>query len=128
MKNSEMHMFGHTFLRVALGLLFVLAGIKKFSNPEGVVDMLTQMSFFAPTFFAWVLILSEIVFGALVLVGLKVRYSVWPLVIVMIVAEIVAVVPKGGFWATSSLFHVVSIAGLVTIALTGPGKWAVTKD
>ena len=127
MNKSEIHMLGHTLLRVTLGLLFVLSGYRKFINPDGVAGMLTGIGFPLVTFFAWVLILSELVFGLLILVGFKVRYTAWPLAFVLLVAEITVVLPNG-FWSTNSFFHLIAIAGLVTIALTGPGKWALDKN
>ena len=128
MNKSEMHMLGHTLLRVTLGLLFIFAGYGKFVNPEGVVGMLTGIGFVAPTFFAWVLLLSELIFGALILIGFKVRYTAWPLAFILLVAEITVVIPGQGISSTSSFFHLISIAGLITVALTGPGKWALSKN
>ena len=128
MNKSEMHMLGHTLLRVTLGLLFIFAGYGKFANPEGVVGMLTGIGFIAPTFFAWVLLLSELIFGALILIGFKVRYTAWPLAFILLVAEITVVIPGQGISSTGSFFHLISIAGLITVALTGPGKWALSKN
>ena len=126
--SKDTHMIGHTLLRVMLGLLFVVAGYGKFSNPQGVVGLLTGIGFFAPTFFAWVLLLSVLVFGALILIGFKVRYTAWPLAFILLIAELTVVIPNQGILSTPSFFHLVSIAGLATIALTGPGKWAVGRN
>ncbi|MEK6843951.1 MAG: DoxX family protein, partial [Nanoarchaeota archaeon] len=76
---------------------------------------------------AWILILSEAIFGALILVGYKVKYTAWPLAFVLLIAEILVVIPNGGIGSSNSFFHLIGIAGLITIALTGPGKWALTK-
>ncbi|MEK6912732.1 MAG: DoxX family protein [Nanoarchaeota archaeon] len=127
MNKSDRHMFGHTLLRVTLGLLFAIAGYKKLMNPEGVVGMLTGIGFIVPTFFAWILILSELIFGVLVFVGYKTKYTAWPLAFIMLVAETTVVAPSG-FWGSNSFFHLITIAGLATIALTGPGKWALSRD
>ena len=97
MNKSDRHMFGHTLLRVTLGLLFAIAGYKKLMNPEGVVGMLTGIGFIVPTFFAWILILSELIFGVLVFVGYKTKYTAWPLAFIMLVAETTVVAPSG-FW------------------------------
>lgn len=96
-------------------------------NPEGVVGMLTGIGFIVPTFFAWILILSELIFGVLVFVGYKTKYTAWYLAFIMLVAETTVVAPSG-FWGSNSFFHLITIAGLATIALTGPGKWALSRD
>ena len=125
---SDKHMLGHTLLRVAIGFLFLVAGIKKITAPDKVVGMLGNLGFPIAQFFGWLLILSEIIFGALILVGYKVKYTAWPLAIVLAVAWILVVVPNGGITSTNSFFHLIGIAGLVTIALSGPGKWAIKKS
>ena len=127
MSETGNHMLGHTLLRVVIGLLFVVSGIKKMLAPDMVIGMLGNLGFPIAPFFAWVLILSEALFGAFVLVGYKVKYTAWPLAIVLIIAEILVVIPNGGVGSTNSFFHLIGIAGLITIALTGPGKWALTK-
>jgi putative oxidoreductase len=125
--NSEKHMLGHTLLRVTIGLLFLIAGINKIKDPSGIIGMLGGIGFPIATFFGWLLILSEIVFGALILIGYKVKVTAWPLAIILAVAWILVTVPNGGLTSSNSFFHLIGIAGLVTIALTGPGKWAISK-
>ena len=127
MSETGNHMLGHTLLRVVIGLLFVVSGIKKVLAPDMVIGMLGKIGFPIAPFFGWILILSEIIFGALVLVGYKVKYTSWPLAVVLAIAWTLVVLPNGGIGSTNSFFHLMGIAGLVTIALTGPGKWALTK-
>ena len=65
-KNSH---YGPTLLRVVLGLLFIIPGLGKLVNPAMIIGMLGQLGFPAATLLGWVLLLSEIVFGAAVLTG-----------------------------------------------------------
>src|SRR3989344_1545183 len=90
-KNSK---YGPTLLRVFIGVLFIIQGYIKLRNPAGPTGMLTNLGFPAPVFFAWLLLLSELIFGIAVLVGWKVKYTVWPLVIVMLVATWTVVIPN----------------------------------
>jgi len=120
-------MYGPLLLRVGIGLLFLNAGIGKLMNPAGPTEMLTGLGFPAPVVFAWILLLSEIIFGLAVLTGYKVKYTVWPLVVVMLVAGLAVAVPNAGGNYTVSLFHLVTATGLISLALTGPGKYAVGK-
>ena len=77
-----------TVNRILLGLLMLIPGCLKLFvlKPAAVVGMLGKIGFPAPTFFAWVLILSEIVFGIAILTKWKLQYSVWPPIVIMLVA------------------------------------------
>lgn len=127
MENSK---YGPTALRVALGLLFIIPGLSKLANPVGIIKMLGELGFFAPALWGWVLLLSEIIFGAAVLIGWKVKYTVWPLVIIMIIAGFRVAIPNIGtnpMAVPISLFHLVAIAALVAVFLIGPGALAIKQ-
>lgn len=102
--------------RILLGLIFVVAGVMKITNSEGVVGMLTGNVLFswAPAFWAWVLILSEIVFGIAILAGWRLKYTVWPPVIIMIVA---AFTVYWGNWS-SFLMHLAIASNLLLLPKT----------
>lgn len=128
--EKQYNRYGPTLLRLALGIMFLIAGYNKIKGPDNVTGMLTNMGFFAPVFFAWILILSELIFGLTILIGWKVKYTVWPLVIILAVAIIKVVIPNlaqpGG--PTNLSFHLLGIATLISLALTGPGEIAVSKE
>ncbi len=129
MRENGNHMLGHTLLRVTIGILFLMAGINKLTGgADKVSGFLGSLGFPVPILFAWILILGEIIFGALVLIGYKVKYTAWPLAIILFIAWIIATIPSSGIGSTNSLFHIITVAALITIALTGPGKWALTRD
>ncbi|MBI2672436.1 DoxX family protein, partial [Candidatus Woesearchaeota archaeon] len=56
--------YGLAILRIVIGILFLLPGIMKLMDPAGITGMLTGLGFPAPSLLAWVLLLSEIIFGA----------------------------------------------------------------
>ena len=99
--------------RIILGLTMSVAGFLKLFvfKPAGVVGMLTSLSFPAPSFFAWVLILSEIIFGLAVLFNLKVEYTAFPLAIILIIAGLT-------FWGEWSglLLHFAAASNLWFLA------------
>ncbi len=94
---------------ILLGLVMLIPGLLKLfvMKPSAVVGMLTGMGFPAPSFFAWLLIISEIVFGALILAKWKLQYTVIPPMIILVVAAFTA---SWGNWA-SVLLHLVAVTG-----------------
>ena len=128
--RSRYHMYGHTLLRVIVGLLFIIAGYGKLQNPAGVAAMLGGIGIFAnmATFWAWVLIISELLFGALIFIGYKIRYTAWPLAIILAAAVITITIPDQGWNSTSAFFHYISIASLISLSWTGPGAYALSES
>ena len=113
-------------LRIALGLFFVVPALSKLWNPAGITGMLSGLGFPLPTFFAWIILLSEIIFGASLIIGYKVRFAVWPLFIILLVALLLVAIPGASFSDISSLmmvlWHLVGLAGLITIRAFGAGS------
>jgi putative oxidoreductase len=125
---NEKSKYGPLLLRIAIGAIFLYTGIGKLLNPAGPTGMLQGLGFPAPAFFAWVLLLSEIIFGLSVLLGWKVRYTVWPLVLIMVIAIFAVVLPNANGNYLNALFHLLVIAGSISLFLTGPGAAAVDKN
>jgi len=122
--------YGLAILRIVAGLLFLLPGIMKLMDPAGITGMLIGLGFPAPSFLAWILLLSEIIFGASLIVGWKTKYTTWPLVIVLLVATLTVALPgalENPMGWVNVLFHLVGIGVLISIFLDGPGAWAVSK-
>src|SRR5574342_89847 len=72
-------------LRLGVGGIFVYAGIMKLMNPSMVTGMLDNMGFPGASFWAWLLILVEVLCGASVLLGFKTKWATVPLAVVMLV-------------------------------------------
>lgn len=122
--------YGQAILRILTGMLFLPAGIMKLMDPAGIIGMLSGLGFPSPPFLAWVLLLSEIIFGASLIVGWKTKYNVWPLFIILLVAMIAVALPGALANPTgwiNVLFHLLGIGALISIFLDGPGAWAVSK-
>jgi len=75
---------------ILLGLVMLVPGLLKLfvMKPAAVVDMLSAMPFFgmAPMLWAWVLIISEILFGILILAKYQLKYTTIPPMIILLVA------------------------------------------
>lgn len=122
--------YAATGLRVFVGLLFIIPGANKLMNPAMITGMLGGLGFPAAGFFAWVLLLSEISFGAAVLLGWKLEYTVWPLVAVLGVAVLTVHIPALGsspMATVTVLWHLMGLSALVSLFLSGPGEHAVPQ-
>ncbi|RMD67595.1 DoxX family protein [Candidatus Pacearchaeota archaeon] len=85
---GETKEIAHTTNWILLGLLMLIPGLIKLflMGPAAITQMLTGLGVPAPQFFAWVLILSEIVFGVLILAKWKLEYTTWVPIIILLVA------------------------------------------
>lgn len=113
--------YAPTLLRILVGGLLLVQGIGKFTGVDGFSGWLGTLGFPVPLVLAWIVLLSEIVCGAAVVLGWKTKYTVWPLVIIMLVATFVTL--GAGF--VNIMFHIITLAVLVSLFLTGPGKYAL---
>jgi putative oxidoreductase len=114
--------FGPFALRIGIGGIFVFAGIMKLMNPSMVVGMLEGMGFPVAAFWTWLLIIVELLCGVAVLTGFQLKWTTIPLAIVMFVA--IAVSLDQVSVITNNL---VILSGLVSLWLSGPGAWALSK-
>ena len=125
-RNADL---GQLLLRVTLGLLFIIPGFSKLMKPSMIAGMLGGMGFPIPAFFGWLVLLSEIIFGIAIVVGYKTQWTTWPLVIILAVATLLVGLPAmdmtNPMTIINVLWHVVGIAGLLSITWTGPGKYRV---
>lgn len=81
-------------IRLLVGGVFVSEGIQKFLYPESVgAGRFERIGLPAPELLAPMVGLAEIVFGAMVLVGLYTRIAVIPLLVIMAVAIITTKIP-----------------------------------
>ncbi len=122
---EEMKSYGPLLLRISIAALFLYTGITKLMNPTGPITMLSNLGFPAPTLLAWILLLSEIIFGLAVLVGWRLKYTVWPLIIILLVAIYKVSLPNANGNYVNLLFHILGIAALLSLSRTGPGKYSI---
>lgn len=103
---------------ILLGLLMLLPGLIKLFvfKPAGVTQMLSGIILFswAPAFWAWVLILSEIVFGVLILAKWNLKYTTIPPIIILAVATLFVAINWSDITQTqipNLLLHLLAING-----------------
>lgn len=131
MKNEKYSNYAPTVLRLVLGILFIVPGFQKLMNPSGIIGMLGNLGIPSPALFGWILLLSEILFGAFILIGLMLNFAVWPLITIMGVALLKVHIPN---WLAaepmaliSVMLHFLAISALLSIYFSGHGALAVKK-
>ena len=120
--------FGPFFVRIGLGLLFIFPGIMKLMNPGMIIGMLGGMGFPLPMVLGWLVIIAEVLGGIALLAGYKVKYVVWPLVVILVVATVAVYLPDLAKNATQVLFHLLGILSLISLYYSGPGAFAAEKS
>jgi putative oxidoreductase len=110
-----------------VGWVFLSEGIQKFLFPAALgAGRFVKIGIPAPQFFGPFVGVTEIVCGALLIVGLFTNLAVWPLLIDILVAIATTKIPmllKQGFWAAmhEARTDFCMLLGLVAIALLGAG-------
>jgi len=124
--------WGLFLLRFMVGWVFLSEGIQKFLFPAALgAGRFAKIGIPAPQFFGPFVGVTEIVCGALLIVGLFTNLAVWPLLIDILVAIATTKIPmllRQGFWAAmhDARTDFCMLLGLVAIALLGVG--AVSLD
>lgn len=123
-KCEKLKGFSKLLLRLVVGGIFVYAGWMKLQNPAMVQGMLAGMNFPLPVVMAWVLSLSEFIFGLLVVLGAFTCVSTLPLMFVMLVAFLTVHIKDG---LTNSMTQQVLLifASLLNLCASGAGKYSV---
>lgn len=108
--------------RILLGLVMFISGLLKLfvMGPSAIVGMTQGIALFswAPVFWAWILILSEVVFGIAILANWKLEYTVIPPMVILLVA---AFTVYWGNWSIA-LIHLVVVSNYALIA-----GWKIKK-
>ncbi|MBI4118149.1 MAG: DoxX family protein [Parcubacteria group bacterium] len=115
-------------LRIATGLVFFIHGYTKLTTQgvPGVSEFLGSLGFPAPDLFAIVLLTVEIVGGIALIAGLFTHWAAKLTGIVAIVALVLVHVSNGFFVQNGGYeFVLLLIAALVSIMVTGPGKYSL---
>ena len=129
-KNADLGIF---FLRIAVGLVFIVHGAGKLFNIGpfaagigGVSGFLAGLGVPSALFFAWIVALVEFVGGAFILLGLFTRYASIALIIEMIIAIILVHIPNG-FYKSNGEIALVLLLSAVALLFSGAGKRLVLE-
>jgi putative oxidoreductase len=119
--------------RVLLGVLFLVAGIRKIMLYSGSVAYLTKLGFPAPEVMAVLAILIEVGGGALLVLGWQTRRVSWLLALFVVIATAMA----HRFWEFDApqyanqmnhfLKNAAIVGGLLYVAVLGAGKLSLDE-
>jgi len=115
-----MKKYASLLLRVGLGGLFLAAGLMKLLDPSMFTGMLESMGFPVAAVFAWIVIVVEILGGAAVVAGFKLKWTVPPLAFILLVAVGLG---AGGVGVVSS--NLALILCLAALWCMEPGMWSI---
>ena len=121
--------------RILVGLIFLVAGVRKLMGFAGTVAYLAKVGFPAPEVMALIAIIIEIGGSLLLIVGWRTRWAAWLLVLFVVVAAFAA----HRFWEINDaaqfsnqmnhfLKNLSIIGGLLYVATFGPGSASVDKS
>jgi putative oxidoreductase len=117
-------------VRLVVGLIFLSEGIQKFLFPDLMgTGRFIKIGFAHPAVWAYFTASFEVVCGILVLIGLYVRLSSIPLLIIMITAFITTKWPiliEKGFWIMAHDYRVdfAMTMLLIYLLISGGGRWS----
>ncbi|MFO7668136.1 MAG: DoxX family protein [Bacteroidales bacterium] len=118
--------------RLIVGLVFLSEGIQKFLFPELVgAGRFEKIGFMNPEFLASFVAFFEITSGILILLGLTVRISAIPLLIIMITAIVTTKIPillEKGFWQMAHDARTDFAMTMLLIFLLGYGAGKLSVD
>lgn len=122
--------FAPLILRVTTGLIFAAHGWQKLSGGlEGTASFLATLGFPAPMLMALLLVAAELVGGIFLIFGLFTHWVAKILAFVALVALLTVHVANGFFIADGGYeFILLIFAASVSLAITGPGKWALDSS
>ncbi len=120
-------------VRLLVGAVFLSEGIQKFLFPAALgAGRFEKIGIPAPQFFAPFVGVVEIVFGALLIVGLLTRLAAIPLIIDISVAIATTKIPmllRSGFWATAheARTDFCMLLGGIFLLIVGPGRLSLDR-
>jgi putative oxidoreductase len=119
--------------RVLLGLLFLVAGIRKIMFYSGSAAYFTKLGFPAPELMTVLAILIEVGGGALLILGWQTRRISWLLVLFVIIATAMAhrfwefEAAQYGAQLNNFLKNVAIIGGLLYVIVLGAGRLSLDE-
>ncbi|MEM2916026.1 MAG: DoxX family protein [Candidatus Woesearchaeota archaeon] len=115
-------------LRIGLAALFLTAGVLNVMNFAGATDNMASLGLPVPIVFAIIMLVSQLIGGTLILLGLLTRVAaIWMTIVLLflvIMAHVVHYTPDSLIEITK---YVAWIGGTLCLMLLGPGKLSLDE-
>ena len=144
MQKIEVDPRSVVLIRLLVGWVFLAEGIFKFTRPDALgIGRFAKIGFVSPTLLAPFVGWTEIICGALILMGFFTRWACVPLLIDIAVAIVTTKLPivlGHGFWGFAdpasrpfgwgTMLHeartdLSMLLGLVFLLIVGAGRWSI---
>jgi putative oxidoreductase len=120
--------------RIALAALFLWSGYGKLVNIDGTVGFMRAYGMPMPEVLVWIALLVELVGGALIALGYRLRWAALVLIVFTLVASFVFhaywTLPPGQAMGQQVNFmkNIAIIGGLLAVFAHGPGRCALDRS
>ena len=111
-------------LRIAVGVVFIIAGYGKLTGIEGTIGFFDSVGIPLPAFSAWLVAIVEFFGGIMVLLGFYTRVPALLLAIVMLVA-IITVKFEAGWGGEGWTYDFLLLIMCLSLLISGDGKASV---
>ena len=112
-------------LRLGVGFNFMWFGNKKISRgPDSFAEQLADLGVASPMLFTWLVIIAELIGGALLVAGLLTRLTTLPLIVTMIGSIFLV---KAELGMPDAGIDIALLAGLMALLLAGPGRFSIDR-
>lgn len=120
------HDLGILFIRLALGAVFINAGLLKIAAADFVVSSFAMIGI--PAWLAYTVMYAELVGGIAMVLGVAVRYAGVVLAVIMLVAAIKAHIMNGFSLANNGYEYVlVLFLGSLAMIVMGAGRYSLAR-
>jgi putative oxidoreductase len=125
--------YTHTFLRVLVGITFLLHGLPKLQGLAGFTGFLTSLGVPAPGLFAFLVMALEVGGGLLLILGLATRWVSLLFVIEMLVTTLLVKLPNAGFIApqgggSGAELDLLLLAAALILLTQGSGPLSIERN
>jgi putative oxidoreductase len=125
--------YAHTFLRVLVGITFLLHGLPKLQGLAGFTGFLTSLGVPAPGVFAFLVTALEVGGGLLLILGLGTRWVSLLFAIQMLVTTLLVKLPNAGFIApqgggSGAELDLLLLAAALILLTQGSGLLSIERN
>jgi len=124
MKLDRAGDLGALMLRIGVGVIFIHAGWGKVMGIEGTQTFFGNIGIPAPVIMAWFVALAELIGGALILAGARIRYPALLMAVIMVVAILTTKLDQEAVFRAARLDLMLLLASL-SLFFTGAGRFSV---